>query len=175
MGTNKQTALLPTVNQAITDGAVFGVSYSLLGPQENALHVIGYQGAGDDRLPLLPQARYDLASLTKVVGTTTRLLQLLIAGKLELTQPIGSLVSGLRYPQLTIEQLMLHRSGLPADVPDAHALDQAGLIHAVKTMAAVASPDTETIYSDLNYIILGWAIAALDGDLATSLTQHIWV
>lgn len=41
MGTNKQTALLPTVNQAITDGAVFGVSYSLLGPQENALHVIG--------------------------------------------------------------------------------------------------------------------------------------
>ena len=81
MGTNKQTALLPTVNQAITDGAVFGVSYSLLGPQENALHVIGYQGAGDDRLPLLPQARYDLASLTKVVGTTTRLLQLLIAGK----------------------------------------------------------------------------------------------
>ncbi|MFK5279729.1 serine hydrolase, partial [Lacticaseibacillus paracasei] len=37
MGTNKQTALLPTVNQAITDGAVFGVSYSLLSPQENAL------------------------------------------------------------------------------------------------------------------------------------------
>ncbi|EPC72307.1 Beta-lactamase, partial [Lacticaseibacillus paracasei subsp. paracasei Lpp41] len=27
MGTNKQTAFLPTVNQAITDGAVFGVSY----------------------------------------------------------------------------------------------------------------------------------------------------
>ncbi|EPC98330.1 Beta-lactamase, partial [Lacticaseibacillus paracasei subsp. paracasei CNCM I-4648] len=26
MSTNKQTALLPTVNQAITDGAVFGVS-----------------------------------------------------------------------------------------------------------------------------------------------------
>ena len=41
-------------------------------------------------------------------------------------------------------------------------------------MAAVAAPDTETIYSDLNYIILGWAIAALDGDLATSLTQHLF-
>ncbi|KMO59556.1 beta-lactamase, partial [Lacticaseibacillus rhamnosus] len=107
-------------------------------------------------------------------GTTTRILQLLLAGKIQLDQPIGSLVSGLRYPQLTIEQLMLHRSGLPADVPHAHALDRAGLIQAVKTMAAVAPPDTTTLYSDLNFILLGWAIAAVDGSLAASLHQHVF-
>ncbi|QVI34645.1 serine hydrolase [Lacticaseibacillus chiayiensis] len=162
------------ITQAIHNKAVFGASFSLVAPDENALYFLGYQGTGDDHLPLMPQDRYDLASLTKVVGTTTRLLQLLVAGEIRLDQPIGSFVSGLRYPQLTVKQLMLHRSGLPADVVNAHDLDRAGLIKAVKTMAAIAPPDTVTIYSDLNYILLGWAIAQIEGSLATSLKQHIF-
>ena len=167
-------SLLAPITAAIQQQAVFGVAFSMVGADENAVHFLGFQGTGADHLPLMPQNRYDLASLTKVVGTTTRLLQLLLAGKIQLDQPTGSLVSGLRYPQLTIEQLMLHRSGLPADVPNAHALDRAGLIQAVKTMAAVAPPDTTTLYSDLNFILLGWAIAAVDGSLAASLHQHVF-
>lgn len=166
--------LVAPITQAIHEGAVFGASFSLIAPDDNALYFLGYQGAGDDHLPLMPQDRYDLASLTKVVGTTTRLLQLLVTGKIQLDQPIGSLVNGLRYPQLTIEQLMLHRSGLPADVANAHDLDRDGLIQTVKTMAQVAPPDTTTIYSDLNYILLGWAVAQIDGSLAASLQQHIF-
>ena len=66
-------SLLAPITAAIQQQAVFGVAFSMVGADENAVHFLGFQGTGADHLPLMPQNRYDLASLTKVVGTTTRL------------------------------------------------------------------------------------------------------
>src|SRR5262249_50459192 len=60
---------------------------------------------------------YDLASLTKVVGTTTALMILFDEGKVGLDDPVMKYVptfSGGEKDQVTVRMLLEHRSGLPA-------------------------------------------------------------
>lgn len=158
---------------AVDGAAVPGISYSLFGPDYNEMHVLGFQGAGTDYLPLTADALYDLASLTKVVATTTRLLQLLVTGELHLADQLGQFVTGCAAPELTIAQLMLHRSGLPADVTGAHGMTRAQLDTAVRGSMPQHAPGSVTEYSDLNYILLGRVIAAVDGDLAASVDGQV--
>lgn len=171
--------MVQTINElatrAVADGIVPGISYSVFGPDCNEIHILGFQGwrADNLHLPLTADALYDLASLTKVVGTTTRLLQLLHAGHLKLTDHLGQYVPGCAQPDLTIEQLMLHRSGLPADVTGAHDMTRSQLDNAVRSATVHTKPGSKTEYSDLNYILLGEVVAALDGDLAAGVTKNV--
>src|SRR3954471_20602734 len=60
---------------------------------------------------------YDLASLTKVVGTTTALMVLYDQGKIALDDPVSKYVptfSGGEKDLVTLRMLLEHRSGLPA-------------------------------------------------------------
>ncbi len=60
---------------------------------------------------------YDLASLTKVVGTTTAVMVLFDQGKVTLDAPVSGYIpefSGGAKDQVTVRQLLEHRSGLPA-------------------------------------------------------------
>ncbi|WP_390408905.1 serine hydrolase domain-containing protein [Lacticaseibacillus jixiensis] len=166
-------AMAQTARLAVSDGKVYGLSYSVISPTHNEQTILGFQGAGADHLPLDAHAHYDLASLTKVVATTTRLLQLLVAGKLDLNQPVGQYVAGLATPELTIGQLLLHRSGLPADLPNVHQLSAQQLKAAVKAAQPHFAPGSQMEYSDLNFILLGWVIQAIDGALATSIKDHV--
>ena len=63
---------------------------------------------------------YDLASLTKVVATTTMAMILVDEGKLDLNQPVQELLPGFRGPgkeAVTVRHLLTHSSGLPATAP----------------------------------------------------------
>ena len=60
---------------------------------------------------------YDLASLTKVVGTTTAAMLLYDSGRLDLDAPVNTYLpafSGGWKDSITVRQLLTHRSGLPA-------------------------------------------------------------
>ena len=60
---------------------------------------------------------YDLASLTKVVGTTTALMILFDEGKIALDDPVSKYVpefAGGDKDRVTVRMLLEHRSGLPA-------------------------------------------------------------
>src|SRR5437762_1862132 len=60
---------------------------------------------------------YDLASLTKVVGTTTALMILFDEGKVHLDDPVSKYIpefSGGEKDLVTLRLLLEHRSGLPA-------------------------------------------------------------
>lgn len=57
---------------------------------------------------------FDLASLTKVVGTTTAVLRLVEEGRMSLAEPIGTYVPAFKGRDITVEELLTHRSGLPA-------------------------------------------------------------
>ncbi|MGY3744725.1 serine hydrolase domain-containing protein [Oenococcus kitaharae] len=167
-------AIADLMRGAIADQAVYGVSYALIGNDENESHFLGFQGENADAIPIEAGMRYDLASLTKVVGTSSRILQLLTAGKLRLQDPIGRFISGLDKPEITIRQLLQHRSGLRADIAHVWDFDRSSLIKAVKQMPQLCPTDTKTIYSDLNFMLLGWLIAKIDGDLSKSLQEHIF-
>jgi len=72
---------------------------------------------GEDGSVVAERTIYDLASLTKVVGTTTAVMILFDEGKLRLDDPVVKYIpefAGGAKDQVTIRMLLEHRSGLPA-------------------------------------------------------------
>ena len=110
---------------------------------------------------------YDLASLTKVVGTTTAAMVLYDQGKLELDAPVKryvpSFAGGLK-DQVTVRQLLTHRSGLPPgrDIwRIAHSPEQAR--RAVIASSLACKPGACYAYSDLGADLLGFVVEAAAG------------
>jgi len=122
-----------------------------------------------------PETLYDLASLTKVVGTTSVVLTLVRDEKLQLSDTVEKFLPGFvtaiespeeqsRRQLVTIEHLLTHTSGLPAwKRLDRTAKNYQEAIAAVVATPLEADPGTRTRYSDLGMILLG-EIAARAGE-----------
>ena len=111
---------------------------------------------------------YDLASLTKVVGTTTAAMVLFDQGRLDLDAPVSTYLpafSGGWKDSVTVRQLLTHRSGLPAG-RDLWRIARTG----DEARAAVLATNLECrpgqcyIYSDLGADVLGFVIEAVAGE-----------
>ena len=111
---------------------------------------------------------YDLASLTKVVGTTTAAMILFDQGKLDLDAPVHTYLpafSGGAKDSVTVRQLLTHRSGLPAGRDlwrIARTPEEARA--AVLATDLTCRPGQCFIYSDLGADVLGFVIEAVAGE-----------
>src|SRR5205085_4610680 len=110
---------------------------------------------------------FDLASLTKVVATATSIMMLVERGKIRLSDPVSVYLPELKgesRDKITIEQLLLHRSGY---APDFDLSEKwSGYDEAMKRLASESlrnPPDTRFVYSDINYIALGEVIHRVSG------------
>ncbi|HVX39741.1 MAG TPA: serine hydrolase [Gemmatimonadaceae bacterium] len=162
------------------------------GGYPGAAVVVGRRGAAvmekgfgklswEDGSPKVSASRtiYDLASLTKVVGTTTGIMILYDQGKLQLDDPVSKFIpqfSGGDKDKVTIRMLLEHRSGLPAGRDlwrIAHTPQEAR--DAVISTPLVYEPNSRYVYSDLGADMLGFVVEALSGQrLDTFLEQHVF-
>ncbi len=150
------------------------------GGYPGAAVVVGRKGAtvwekGFGHLGWTPEASnvdaertiYDLASLTKVVGTTTAVMILFDEGKLHLDDRVVQYVPGFtggEKDNVTIRQLLTHRSGLPAGRDlwrIAHTPEEARAT--VISTPLVAAPGQFFEYSDLGADMLGFVVEAASG------------
>ena len=110
---------------------------------------------------------FDLASLTKVVATATSIMILIERGQLRLSDPVSLYLPELKgesRDRITIEQLLLHRSGYAPDFDLSEKWN--GYDEAMKRLAAEPlrnPPDTRFVYSDINYIALGEVVHRVSG------------
>ncbi len=110
---------------------------------------------------------FDMASLTKVVATTTAVMQLVEQGRLRLSDPVASVVPGFeRYGKgdITIRQLLTHVSGLRPDVDLGEpwtGYDAA--IELARDEVPTSAPGERFVYSDINFFVLGDIVARLSG------------
>jgi CubicO group peptidase (beta-lactamase class C family) len=113
-----------------------------------------------DSMPTQTNTIFDLASLTKVVATTSLFMQLVERRALTLTDPIGEWIPqwrGRDREHVTVRSLLTHSSGLTAWLP--FFRDYAGrqeFQHAICSLPLEYAPDTQAIYSDLGFILLGF-------------------
>jgi CubicO group peptidase (beta-lactamase class C family) len=113
------------------------------------------------------QTIYDLASLTKVVGTTTAVMILFDEGKLHLDDLVSKYIpefTGGGKERVTLRLLLEHRSGLPAGRDLwrlAHTPDEARA--AVIATPLIAQPGEYYEYSDLGADMLGFVVEAVSG------------
>ncbi|MGF1671814.1 MAG: glycoside hydrolase family 3 N-terminal domain-containing protein [Balneolaceae bacterium] len=110
---------------------------------------------------------YDLASLTKVLSTTLSVMKLIDEGKLKLKDPVSKFIPEFDTKEkrkITIEQMLLHISGLPAFNVYVDKLTTGDeILNAVKNEPLESEPGTKYVYSDLGFILLGDIVEQISG------------
>ena len=117
--------------------------------------------------PMTLDTVFDLASLTKVVATTTAVMTLVEQGRVRLNDPVASFVPGFdRYGKagITVRHLLTHVSGLRPDV-DLHPWTgyDAAMALAIDEVPT-AAPGEQFVYSDINFFLLGDIVSRLTGE-----------
>jgi len=113
---------------------------------------------------------FDLASLTKVVATTSMAMILYERGILDLDLPVASLLKEFkagdaRREQVTVRMLLAHSSGLPAyEKLFLKAKERDELVSAALSIPLAADPGTKAEYSDIGFILLGLILERLAED-----------
>lgn len=106
---------------------------------------------------------FDLASLTKPVATATSIALLAERGRLRFSDPASAHLPAFAAngkAAITIEQLLLHTSGLPADnAVSEYAGGRDAAIGRVLAMPLERPPGEAFRYSDLGYLVLGEIVA----------------
>jgi uncharacterized protein YbbC (DUF1343 family)/CubicO group peptidase (beta-lactamase class C family) len=110
---------------------------------------------------------FDLASLTKVVATTTAVMMLVEDGRIRLNDRVAAYINGFeRYGKgdITIRHLLTHVSGLRPDLDmslEFASYDEA-IARAIEEVPTSA-PGERFVYSDINFVLLGEIVHRVSG------------
>ncbi len=110
---------------------------------------------------------YDLASLTKVIATTSAVMKLYDEGKLNLDQHVANYLPEFANhgkERITITNLLLHNSGLPAFKRFyLTCKTKEEVLDSIYNSELIYSPGDSTVYSDLGFITLGRVVEKISG------------
>lgn len=152
-----------------------GASFAFVTASESESFFIGDCQVQPTKMPLKRNMLYDLASVTKVVGTTTRIFQLVAQGKLSFDTKITELLPRFKLTDVTVKDLLLHQGGLPSDFPNKHQMSKMDLVEAIYQCEVPLYPiGRQTLYSDIGYILLGWVICTFDESLEQGMRKFIF-
>jgi CubicO group peptidase (beta-lactamase class C family) len=130
------------------------------GPVET--DALGHAVAVPLRIPATPGTIYDVASTTKVLVTTILLLQAVGEGRIGLDDD---------YRGFTYRELLSHTSGLKAWLP-LYALGD--YLAAIEKDGRERARGEQAVYSDLNFILLYYALTELYGDYVAAARARIF-
>jgi CubicO group peptidase (beta-lactamase class C family) len=120
------------------------------------LHPFGHLTYDADAPPVTAATIYDLASLTKVIATTTMAMILVDEGRLDLDRPVREGV--------TVRHLLTHSSGLPALAPFFKEIrGRDAYVERIRAMALEYPPGSRSVYSDPGIILLGAVLEEVAG------------
>jgi uncharacterized protein YbbC (DUF1343 family) len=168
------------IRQAIDDGNIPG-----------AVLVVGHNGAviyrkayGERALeprrePMTLDTVFDLASLTKVIATTTAMMQLVELGKVRMNDPVAKYLPEFAQngkEDITVRQLMTHYSGLAPDLDLKEPWQGKATAYAMAFGGAPEeTPGSGFTYSDINFITLGALVERVSGEMLDEYaTRHIF-
>lgn len=175
----KISSLMATgVEERIFPGAVL-----LVGRGEDILlhQAFGYAALVPDKQPLQVESIFDLASLTKPLATTLGIMALINKGVLLLDQPLkdwGEPLPGPEVTEITLRHLLAHSAGFQAYQPYyLKLLHEAGdkkahLREWVKQEPLVYPPGSQSLYSDLGFIVLEWIFEKTVGEGLDTWTRN---
>lgn len=163
------------VHQMVDQHLIPGASLALIDTDGLTMDYYGHYGMVPpyDTMVLDHKALYDMASCSKVIATTTRILQLVDTNRLSFDDPISKYVPSYQ-GDTTIYEAITHTGGLVADFADKHALDREGLKQRILSAPSDYPKGTKSQYSDTGFILLGWVIETIDQcGLDQSIQDHV--
>jgi beta-glucosidase-like glycosyl hydrolase/CubicO group peptidase (beta-lactamase class C family) len=167
---------------AIEDGAFPGAALAI-GRRGRVVRLRGYgsvdwaQGAE----PATERTIWDLASLTKVAGTTTATMILVEDGTLSLDDRVVEYwpewsAGDARKEEVTLRHLLLHRAGLPPFRTFFNEMDgRRAYRSAFEALPLDYDPGTDTAYSDIGLQTLAFVIEEVTGTrIDALLRERVW-
>jgi len=168
------------LGQAIADRAFPGAAVAVVANS----HLVAVRGVGrftyePDSPEVAADTIFDLASVSKVVGTTAMAMLLYESGYLDLDVPVAGIIpefgrGDARRREVTVRMLLAHSSGLPAYVKlfqQAQTREQ--LLQAALAVPLEAEPDARAEYSDIGFIILGVALEHIADESLASFCERM--
>ena len=135
----------------------------------------GLDGSPSPAEPMTENTIFDMASLTKIIVTTTAVLQLYEHGRVQLDDSVQTYLPEFnaagdpRRAQVTLRMLLTHTSGIGGDLSHQGpwglaAADKADGIHRALTAPLEFGPGETFHYSDIGFIILGTLVETITGE-----------
>lgn len=153
----------------------------LVGQNERILYrkAFGHRAVIPDFEPMTTDTVFDLASLTKVVATTTSIMKLAETGRIFLDDTVSKYIP--RFTRhgkagITVRHLLTHMSGLrPGINPARHWRGYRAAIEQIVEDAPVNQPGEHIVYSDLNFMLLGEIVRRVSGTYLDQFAhEHIF-
>lgn len=146
-------------------------------------HATGHSQRIPTSDPMRLDTVFDLASVTKVVATTTLAMKAVADGILDLNRPVVAFLPSFAGPgkeAILVRHLLAHASGIPAWRPyfephkGARWQDARDAIrHTIAEEPLEAAPGTRCLYSDLSMILVAWILEALLGERLDHLADRL--
>jgi CubicO group peptidase (beta-lactamase class C family) len=151
------------INRGLYPGAVV-----VIGRRDSLLYARGYghfTWQPGSPVPNPDSTFWDIASITKVVGTASAVMRLVDAGRLDLDAPVRRYLprfaGGLK-DQVTVRMLLDHTSGLRSYAPlFKHARSRESAVELLYTERPNRRPGDLAVYSDLNAMFLGLVVESV--------------
>lgn len=138
--------------------------------QGDAVHyrkVYGNRALAPAAEPMTMDTVFDMASLTKVVATTSAVMMLVEDGRIRLSDPVAQFIPEFgKYgkERVTIRHLLTHMSGLRPDVDLADAwVGHEAAINLASEEVLMAPPGRRFVYSDIGFFLLADIVARVSG------------
>ena len=168
------------MQHGLAEGAAPGAALAV-GRYGRLVHERGYGRIANEAnaAAVTDSTRYDLASLTKVVGTTTAAMILEERGLLDLDRPVHDYLPELAAPEkavITVRNLLAHNGGFRSGAPlwrEHRGI--AAFLNAMNETPLAYQPGDSTIYSDWDLIMVGAIVERLSAKpLDVFLQENVW-
>lgn len=176
------TLILSSINKDVFPGAVVSV---VQGNEIIYLKAFGNRSLVPDTLPMTENTVFDIASLSKCIGTTPAVMQLIEKGEMSLNDKVNKYIPDFKpwisngdTVDITILHLLTHSSGLDSYISNIKACAKRFDGHPELLIDKIATeskrnfkPGTKFLYSCLNFIILQNIVEKITGERLCDYVQ----
>ncbi len=143
------------IEDLVAERIVPGVNYAIIQKKHVLTATIGFSSILPKVSQLSPFFLYDLASLTKVLGTTNVFLQLYEQDRINFNEPLQEFIPDFGSSKVRLFHLLTHTSGIRGWIPNRDALSADQLLAALVDLPVTDEFEHRVRYADTNFILLG--------------------
>ncbi len=159
----------------VAEGVYPGATYCLIEKGKSYFNYVGYKALYPQKEENALDTVYDVASLSKVIGTTMAIMKLVEEGKLSIYDKVQSHLPYIKYSHITIRDLLVHTSGYPALTDGTTEMTTVEpLMDDLINCKLEYETGTKVIYSDVGFMYLGFIVENITGSMPNYLKENVF-
>lgn len=172
---NKIKALDELMAVGVKEGVFPGATYCFIEGGKSHFNSVGKKALVPEEEEITLDTVYDVASLSKVVGTTMAIMKLCEEGKMGLEDKAKKYLPYIKSEDITIKDLLCHCSGYPALTEGTTEMTKlAPLMKDLIECELTYQTGTKVVYSDVGFMYLGFIVQKLTGSMPEYLEKTVF-